>query len=119
EVEHAPGVVRDGVMDLRRWEAGRIRHARGQRHLVRFVGEILAEQPPVGAVPEVGADVEVVVRTPDLSSGAARERRVDGAARRRESPAGAADEAALLVRLVELERLDEVPELALPARQRL
>ena len=45
--------------------------------------------------------------------------RVDRAAGGREAPARAAHEAALLVRLVELERLDQVAELALPAHQRL
>ena len=47
------------------------------------------------------------------------QRRVDRSAGRRQAPARAADEAALLVGLVELERLDEVAELALPAHQRV
>ena len=48
-------------------------------------------------------------------AGAAGERRVDRPERRREAPLRAADEAALLVGLVELERLDRAAELALPA----
>src|SRR3954452_3754237 len=59
-----------------------------------------------------------MVRAPRLLAGPARERRVDRAAGRREAPAGAPDEAALLVGLVELEALDEVAELARPAHQR-
>ncbi len=98
----------DGVRDRRR-----------QRDVVGLVGQVLGEEPPVRAVAEVRPDVGVVAGAPDLLAGAARERRVDRAAGRGEAPAGTADEAALLVGLVELERLDEVAELALPAHQRV
>ena len=84
-----------------------------------LVRQVLGEQAPVRAVAEVRPDVRVVVGAPGLLAGAARERGVDRPAGRREAPARAADEAALLVGLVELERLDEVAELALPAHQRL
>ena len=96
-----------------------VRHRRRQRDVVVLVRQVLGEQAPVRAVAEVRPDVLVVPRAPGLLAGAARERGVDRAAGRREAPARAADEAALLVGLVELERLDEVAELALPAHQRL
>ena len=97
----------------------RVGDRRRQRDVVRLVGQVLGEEAPVRAVAEVRLDVGVVVGAPDLLAGAAREGGVDRAAGRREAPARAADEAALLVGLVELERLDEVAELALPAHQRL
>ena len=82
-------------------------------------GRSSANRPQFAPWPRWRLDVGMVVRAPGLLAGPAGERRVDRPAGRREAPAGAADEAALLVGLVELERLDEVAELALPAHQRL
>ena len=82
-------------------------------------GRSSAKRPQFAPWPRWRLHVGVVVGAPDLLAGPARQRRVDRPAGRREAPARAADEAALLVGLVELERLDEVAELALPAHQRL
>ena len=82
-------------------------------------GRSSAKRPQFAPWPRWRLDVGVVVGAPGLLAGPAREGRVDRPAGRREAPARAADEAALLVGLVELERLDEVAELALPAHQRL
>jgi hypothetical protein len=87
--------------------------------VVLLVREVLRKETPVRAVAEVRPDVGVVLRAPGLLAGPARERGVDRAAGRGEAPAGAADEAAFLVGLIELEALDQVAELALPAHQRL
>ena len=82
-------------------------------------GRSSAKRPQFAPWPRWVLTCGVVVGAPGLLAGAARERRVDRPAGGREAPARAADEAALLVGLVELERLDEVAELALPAHQRL
>ena len=115
EVEEPTGVLRDLVVDLRGRDAGRVHERLRERHLVRLVGQVLAEEAPVGTAAEMGLDVEVVVRAPHLRAGAARQGGVDRAERGREAPLRAADEAPPLVRLVELERLDGAAELALPA----
>ncbi len=82
-------------------------------------GRSSANSPQFAPWPEMRPDVGVMAGAPDLLARPARQRRVDRTTGRCEAPAGAADEAALLVGLVELERLDEVAELALPAHQRL
>ena len=92
---------------------------RRERDVVRLVGQVLGEQAPVRAVAEMRPDMGVMAGAPDLLAGPARQRRVDRTTGGCEAPARAADEAALLVGLVELERFDEVAELALPAHQRL
>src|SRR6266516_7716273 len=102
-------------MDLGRWDARRIGHRGRKRDAVRLVREVLGEDAPVRAVSEVRPDVDVMVGSPDLFAGATRQGGVDRAARRRQPPSGATDEASLLIGLVELERLAEVAELALPA----
>src|SRR5437660_5308013 len=63
------------------------------------------------------AYVKVMVRAPDLGACPAGQSGVDGTAGRGESPTRAANEPATLVGYVELERLDEVAELTLPAHE--
>ena len=65
-------------------EVGSASHAEQTARVMTGFERVLLERRP---------DVVVVVGTPDLLTGPARERRVDRPARRGETPAGAADEA--------------------------
>jgi hypothetical protein len=110
---HDPaGVARDPVDDLRCRDAGRVDHVGRELDSVLLVGQVLADQPPLGGVAEPLAEGAVVVGAPRP---AVRERSRERTAGAAERPPRAAHEPARRVGLVELHRLDRGALLPLPA----
>ena len=119
EVEAAARVVAHAVGHLRRRDARRVGQPRVERDPVLGIRQVLAEDPPARAAPEVLAHVQVVLRAPGGLARAGRQGGVDGAEGRGEAPLRAADEVAARVALVELVTDDLRADVPVPRLQLL